>query len=292
MAAVRRLAVERYSAARWLGRLSNQWQGSLWLFLGAAILLRGVIAVGGSFSPQIQPVRYASMLPHVTLNVFFGAVAAAAVVAAVIGMARAWKAFTDEPLWEADPRRFLDSLVPVVREIAAHRQFAACQQFPWSRWAHLGVFYGFLGLLSLSAAAALSLALGAHYPFPAAHPLKLAGNVAAAALAAGAGYFVVQRLRAPGNRDANSWFDWALLLELLLVALTGVLAELFRYAGASAWAYPAYFLHLALVLVLLVTAATSKMAHIFYRAAALTAQRYKSIPAAPPRRAQRPGTLP
>ena len=277
MAAIRRLAVERYSVPSWWGQLANQRQGFLYLLLTGVALLMVTIALGGSFSPQISPVRYASMLPHFALNLFFDALAGAVTIAALIGAARAWRAFTGEPLLKADASRFADCLLSATRQIARHRQFSECQQFPLSRYAHLAVFYGFITLLALAGVAAMRIAWGARYPLPLFHPLKIVGNVAAALLVVGTLYFWMQRQRAARTKNPSSWFDWVLLLELLLVSVTGVLTEVFRYADMGTLAYPTYFLHLVFVFVLLAGAANSKLAHVFYRTVALTAEQYKAM---------------
>ena len=276
MAAVRRLAVERYSVPGWWSRTANQKMGLLYKLLAAIALLAGTIVVGGSLSPQTSPVHYASMLPHFALNLFFGVMAGAVMAAALIGAARAWKAFTGEPLWKVNVSRFLNCLLSSGRQIARHRQFSECQHFPLSRWAHAAVFYGFATLLALAGVAAIWIAFGAPYPLPVFHPFKIVGNIAAALLIAGLLYFCVQRQRAR-KRDASSWFDWLLLLELLLVSVTGVLTEVFRYANVAALAYPTYFLHLVFVFVLLAGAANSKLAHVFYRTVALTAEQYTGV---------------
>jgi quinone-modifying oxidoreductase subunit QmoC len=281
MAAVRRLAVEQDAVPRWWSRLASQRRGFLCMLLAAIALLLVAIAVGGSFSPQSTPVRYASMLPHFTLNLFFGALAGVVMMFAAINTARAWKAFTGESLWEANLGRLVHSFASATRQIARHRQFSECQQFPLSRWAHISVFYGFITLLALAGAAATLIALGAPYPLPAFHPFKIAGNLAAALIIAGSLYFCVQRQRASQDREASSWFDWAPLVQLLLVSTTGLLAEVFRYANVGVLAYPTYFLHLAFVFVLLAGVANSKLAHVFYRTVALTAEQYKITSEAP-----------
>ncbi len=281
MAAIRRLAVEHYSVPRWWSRLAGQRRGFLPMLLTAIALLLAAIAVGGSFSPQITPVRYASMLPHFTLNLFFGAIAGMIMIGAAISAARAWKAFTGESLWEANLGRLVHSLASVTRQVATHQQFSECQQFPWSRWAHISVFYGFITLLALAGAAATLIALGAPYPLPVFHPFKIVGNLAAVLVVSGCVYFCVQRQRASRNRDASSWFDWVLLLELLLVSVTGLLAEIFRYANVGVLGYPTYFLHLVFVFALLAGSANSKLAHVLYRTVALTAEQYKAIAESP-----------
>lgn len=246
------------------------------MLLAAIALLLATIAMGGSFSPQVSPVRYASMLPHFTVNLFFGAVAGVVMMAAAIGAARAWRAFTGEALWMARVGRLLRSVVSVARQIATHQQFSECRQFPLSRWAHISLSYGFLTLLALAGVAAVRIAVHAPYPLPASHPLKIAGNLAAALMIGGGLYFWVQRQRESRKSGSSSWFDWALLVELLLVSTTGVLAEVFRYANIAALAYPTYFLHLAFVFVLLAGAVHSKLAHVFYRTVALTAEEYQA----------------
>ncbi len=281
MAGIRRLAVEHYSVPRGWSRLLNRPRGFLFLVLTATTLLLAAIAVGGSFSPQIAPVRYASMLPHFTLNLLFGTIAGMVLIGAPIGPARAWKDFTGESLSEANCGRLVHSALSVTRQIATHRQFSECQQFPLSRWAHAAVLYGFVTLMALAGAAATRIALGAPYPLPFFHPFKLAGNLAAALLVGGSLYFCVQRQRASRIRGESSWFDWAPLVQLLLVSVTGLLAEVFRYANVGALAYPTYFLHLAFVFVLLASAANSKLAHVFYRTVALTAEQYKITSEAP-----------
>jgi len=279
MAAIRRIAVERFSVPRLWSRLANQPQGFLYTLLAAGLLLLMAIAIGGSFSPSLTSVGYASMLPHLTLNIFFGALTALVIATAMIGAAQAWRAFTGEALWHAELKRVIKSLGPVVRQIAKHEQFAECQEFPLSRWAHLSLFYGFLVLLVLAGAAAVLIAVGAPYPLAALHPLKLAGNLAAGLITFGSLYFCVERRRTSRRRGENSWFDWALPMGLLLVSVTGVLAEVFRYVNVPALAYPTYFLHLVFVFALFASAANSKFAHAFYRTVALTAEQYKRKPA-------------
>ena len=281
MAVVRRLAVEHYSAPRWWSRLASQRRGFPVMLLAAIALLLVAIALGGSFSPQITPVRYASMLPHFTLNLFFGMLAGAVMIFAAINTARAWMAFTGESLWEANLGRLVHSLASATGQIAGHRQFSECQQFPMSRWAHISVFYGFMTLLGLAGAAATLIALGAPYPLPVFHPFKIVGNLAAVAIIAGSLYFCVQRRRASQDREASSWFDWAPLVQLLLVSTTGLLVEIFRYANLGRLAYPTYVLHLVFAFVLLAGLANSKLAHVFYRTVALTAEQYKVMSESP-----------
>ena len=277
MAAARLWAIEHYSTPRFLARLANAPKAYPWLFFVAALFLLAAIAIGGSFSPATTSVHYASMLPHLTLNILFSGVAGYALISALIGVGRAWKAFVGEPIWRADLRSLLLAAREAGREILTHRGFSKCQQYPFSRWAHSAVLYGFLTLFALAGCAALLILIGAPYPFPALHPLKIAGNLGAAAVVVGSLYFLWQRYRGSGNGDPSSWFDWALLWNLLLLSVTGILAETFRYANLARAAYPTYFIHLLFAFVLLAGLSYSKLAHGIYRALALAAREYGAL---------------
>ena len=189
-------------------------------------------------------------------------------------------AYQGESLWQASPGVFLRALGAVIVDVAAHRRFSDCAEDRPRHYAHLGMFYGFLGLAGLAGVAALSIATGGQYPFPAFHPLKILGNVAAGLLILGTAYFVYQRWLATLHGESSTYFDWLLLVNLLLVGITGVLCEVFRYLNIPLLAYPSYFLHLVLVCVMFVSSPYSKLAHVCYRTLALTSQQYDATLAA------------
>lgn len=283
MAAIRQLAVESNLIPRGFSRAINHWRGTLALLLVAAAILCAAIAAFGSVSSGAAsvPLRFANLLPDSVINLMFGSLACAMLSLTAVNAARVWKSFNQEAIARTSPARFLRALFSVLRQIATHRQFSECQEFPLSRAAHLAVFYGFMTLTALAGAAAALMVLGAPYPLPPLHPLKIAGNLAAAALIWGCLYFCVKRWQMPVRHRGGSWFDWALLGQLLIVGTTGLLAECFRYAHLGLLAYAAYFLHLTFVFVLLAEAPYSKFAHIYFRTLALTAARYKAMAQAP-----------
>jgi quinone-modifying oxidoreductase subunit QmoC len=279
MAAIRQMAVEHYSPLRFLCRVLNRPKGLLFVFLVPTLLLLVALAIGGSFTPQLSPVHYATMFPHLTLELFFLTATSFGAVSVFICATRAWKAFAGEPLWRADLRHLFPAVYAAIREALAHRKFSECEQFPLSRWAHACLFYGFLTLFTVSGLVVVLTRFGVRYPFPVLHPLKIIGNLAGALLILGSTYFVLQRRRASRNGDASSWFDWVLLLDLLLVGATGMLTEVFRCADIAMLAYPTYFVHLVSAFVLLVGLPYSKFSHVVYRTLALTVQRYERLTA-------------
>ena len=277
MAALRLLAIEHHSAPRWWSRIANRRRGSLFASLLAAAVLLAAVAVGGSFSPQAHPVLYSSLLPHSTLNLLFGFLSVFLLMTVGRGATHAWTEFTGEQPWEAEWRRLGRSLASVSREVLTQKSFLECQQFTFSRVAHMAVFYGFLALAGLAGLTAVLMLLGYPYPFPALHPLKIFGNVAAALVTAGTLYFIYQRRQAHTNGEPSAWHERVLLWQILLVSITGILAEVLRYASVPVLAYPIYFVHLALVFVLLTGLAYSKLAHVAYRTVALTARHYQTM---------------
>ena len=280
MGAIRQMAVEHFAFPGFVARCVNRPQRWWLMFAVAAMSVLGVIALGGAFQPAADRVHYASMLPHLPLNIFFSALTGLAITGLAIGASRAWGAYQGEPLWQASPGVFLRALGAVIVEVLAHRRFSDCAEDRPRSYAHLGMFYGFLGLAGLAGVAALLIATGGQYPFPALHPLKILGNVAAGLMILGTAYFVYQRWAATVRGEPSTYFDWLLLANLLLVGITGVLCEMFRYLNVPLLAYPAYFLHLVLVFVLFVSSPYSKLAHVCYRTLALTSRQYDAMLAA------------
>ncbi len=280
MGAIRQMAVEHFAFPGFVARCVNRPQRWWLMFAVAAMSVLGVIALAGAFRPAANQVHYASMLPHLPLNIFFSTLAGLALTGLAMGASRAWGAYQGQSLWQASPGRFLRALGTVSVDVLAHRRFADCAEDRPRSYAHLGMFYGFLGLAGLAGVAALLIATGGRYPFPALHPLKILGNAAAGLMILGTAYFVYQRWAATMHDEPSTYFDWLLLANLLLVGITGALCETFRYSNVPLAAYPAYFLHLVLVFVLFISSPYSKLAHVCYRTLALTSRQYDVMLAA------------
>jgi quinone-modifying oxidoreductase subunit QmoC len=263
------MAVEHYARPGWLAALVNRPSLVWLLYLVPALLLAGAVAVGGSFRPAAAPVRYAAMLPHLTLNLFFLGFTALAVAVIAAGVARAWRAWRGPMRSRIGPARLARGVSRALAAVVLHRDFGACEENRWRRWAHLAMVVGFVVLAALAGVVALIDLLGGTYPFPPLHPLKLVGNGAGLLLLFGIVLAFARRIGQVRRGEPVSAFDWLLLVHLAVVVLTGFAAEILRYTDLPAAAYPTWFVHLVAVFVLLVLLPWSKLAHVAYRTAAL-----------------------
>ena len=263
------------------GASVNDWR-SLWLvYLATAAALAVMIAGTGAFGPGPGAIRYAGMIPDAALIPVFAVLSLLPVIAIAVGANRAWRAGTTVRS-ATRPRALGRSIQRAAVEILAHRKFSTCKERRLRPWADRVVLFSVLGLAAVSGVVALLLLAGRAYPLSLGNPLKVLSNVFAALLIGGAGYFLLVRVidAAHGNRSA--FFDWAFIVNVLLAGLSGVATEVLRVADVRAWAYPVYFAHLLIVLVLALTLPYTKLAHAVYRVLAVAGREYEVILAAEP----------
>ncbi len=308
MAALRELATERFACPRRLAHLVNDPKILLGRLPRRGRLPGRAGGAGRFLPPRPGPIAYAGMLPDDILVPVFSALTAIILAVAVIGVVRAWRAwYGGAPGWGKDmapataaaagrrgrARRAGRAWRAALPEVAAQKRLSQCDAGRLRPWAHRALVAGFAGLALASGFMALTLVLGRPYPLPMASPAKVLSNLFAALLVAGTSYFLVVRARRAGHGQHSDFFDWALLVNLLLAGLTGVATELVRVAGARGAAYPVYFAHLVVVLVLMSTLPYSKLAHVLYRVVAIAGREYGAAgeppgSAPPPDRAIRP----
>ncbi len=278
MAALRQMSIEEYSFPGLISRFLSNFYGYIALLFISSLLIAATILVGGSFLPDMNLVRYSSMLPYSSINFFFFILLSLILISQIISIKKVWRIFSRESILKSYLQIFFKSLFLSIREIFLHRDFSECREFPFGRFAHLSIFYGFTMLFIIAGIIAMLILLGIKYPLDALHPLKIIGNIAALFLLfTGCGYFIIQRLLKRTTTEKNSWYDWELLITLSLVTVTGIMTEVLRYLNIPAFAYPVYFIHLSSVLMFFIGAPYSKMAHLIYRTLAMTALTYNEF---------------
>lgn len=109
------------------------------------------------------------------------------------------------------------------------------------------------------------------------NPQRWLGYYAAAALIYGAGMAIWGRAR--GNRQMHKYSqlsDWLFPILLVLLAATGLLVHIFRYAGMPLATYYTYVAHMVFVPAVYVSVGPmGKWAHLFYRPLAVYFQAVK-----------------
>ena len=146
------------------------------------------------------------------------------------------------------------------------------------------VFFGFVAAAIATTFGVLYIdILGQHGPFTLSYgfPIKLFGNIGAIGIIVGIGMMMSNRFKnAEKLNGSGSYFDWLLIGVILAIGLSGFLAQLLRMAGVGAIAYPMYYIHLVTVFALFIYLPFSKLAHMFYRSAAMCFNKYSGREAA------------
>jgi quinone-modifying oxidoreductase subunit QmoC len=240
--------------------------GVPWLFW---LLLWGTGALHLPAGPHIH--AYEEFVPHGTLYAVYFPVAGWALLAAIVGGLRFWR-----HLGEGAERRgsFLSGFLPAMGDVLAHKSFGSCERVSLRRWAHLALFWGFVGAAVTSGLLVWEIYVTrTPMPLPLGHPWKILGNISAALLVVGGVMLVVSRFGTHRSIIKTSAFDGFFLGVVALVIATGVLVEAARFALPPTAAALLYTLHLGVVLTLFLTFPYSKFAHMLYRTLALVHQR-------------------
>ncbi|HQO35654.1 MAG TPA: hypothetical protein PLG59_13395, partial [bacterium] len=192
---------------------------------------------------------------------------------AAVGAMRFWNDIRNSPVQrkEGHLTTFGEGISATIKEILQHSRFSECEAGKHRYYSHLLVFYGFLALFLTTSLVCTGLYLfDLQTPLPLLHPVKVLGNLGAAAFLVGICLMIYQRLVA-AEKDVgkSSYSDWFFLWLMLTLALTGIFSQVFRLAEIRVLAYGTYFLHLVSVLMLFLYFPYSKFAHLMYRTIAI-----------------------
>ena len=273
MSAVRQLTIEHYAVPKVLARMVAKpglWPVMLAIPAVVIAVILGLLFAGGVIKLGGHEVEYAKMFPHAWLNGIFTMFFFIAAGTLIAGLRRFWKDMDQlAPPSGAARKGLIGSLISVLLEFTAHSRFGKFTDDRYRKLAHLGVVFGFAGLLLVTVVAIVYILMHLPYPMAQTNPFKILGNLSALAMFGGLLVLIFKRLEKRETARGSSYFDWSFLVLLLLVVLTGVLTEVARLVGSPAFAYPVYYIHLIIIWSLFVYAPYSKMAHLAYRLTAL-----------------------
>jgi quinone-modifying oxidoreductase subunit QmoC len=278
--AIRNYTFYEYSTPKFIGKLFTSPAYFPILIAIPIILLYAFLQIPGVLlSPEGEHVVYGNFINHLAIEVAGMLVGAYVIVVALLSFYKYWKAvgMSSGPVFEVE--RGVEGKTTMVsggfwyefwnalKDILRHTKFSECAENRYRYLAHLGVFYGFilLGISTLGAVAYMYLFGVKELALPLYDPVKILGNIGFLLLFGGMSWIVYRRLSASGTAGKPSYQDWFFITDLYLVAITGILMEASRLAGATDIAYPLYLVHLVLVFMLLAYAPYSKFAHLMYR---------------------------
>lgn len=217
------------------------------------------------------------MVPSLGLGLFSG----------FMGIRKMWKTMSEEagmnPEYRPSVVQFAKEFVwPSIVEIVQHKRFNECGTYLNRVRGHLPLMLAFIGLAivttwSLVKNDVLGLIWPSlHAPMAFWDPFKLLANVSAIALLFGVVVLWKNRKQMEAEMDAQATFyDWFLIWEIAAVGITGIGAELLRWAGMPTIGYIVYFLHLVSVMMLFLYLPYTKLAHLLYRTTAYTFEKYR-----------------
>ncbi len=291
MAALRREAVVHHTVPRFLGRWVNRSRyiplllGFPAVLLGLAILVRDPLARMLGKAPLENAeitFSYSSHFPHWLLNSFFLFFSVLALTAAIAGVVRFWRALIKsvEHNGVVTPAKTLGaSIASVLKSVIKHEKFSGCTSAHTRFLSHLLVFFGFLALsvvtLWVITSGVNPLAKRAFtYPFSFWSPWKMLANIGGLAVLVGCIRMIYERLKDSVHVGKGKYFDWAFVMTLALVVVTGFATEALHYGRLEPHRHVVYFVHLVLAFALLIYLPYSKFAHLLYRTTAMVFAEY------------------
>ena len=300
LAAVRRECILHYATPRFFANWVRQPVYIPFLLAIPAILLSLALLVRDPIGDALGITRYqadkisysfSSELPHWLLNGFFGFFTALVIIIMIVGVTRFWRAMkttVPEKVLENPARGLGSSLVATVKNLIFHKSFSKCGATQGRKPSHMLVLFGFLALLAVTCWVITSrynpLITGSFiYPFGLWNPWKMLANLGGLAIVYGCYLMIRDRLRQRKEAVKSTYFDWAFILLLLFVVLSGFGTEVMHFARMEPHRHAMYFIHLVFAFALLIYVPYSKLAHVFYRMTAMVFAEHTGRDAAPKR---------
>ena len=282
MNVLRSMSIEHFAVPGVLARAARSFTGILLLLLIPAVIL-GAVIVGTHAQTGYRflegDIVYSRMLPVPMVDAIFLPAASFAVVTLVLALLRFLRAVSREHPRTARGQTLVFAVFGAATDIFSHRKLRECSTNEPRARAHVMAMYGFIGLLVTTTLVGVFYYLNRFgldvrvTPYDFFHPIKVLGNVSGTLVFLGCVLVVVRRM-AKSEAGVATAFDWVFVWVLLLTVLMGFLAQVFRVFEFRITAYTAYYVHLVFVFFLLAYAGYTKMAHIFFRAAAMVYARW------------------
>lgn len=282
MNVLRSMSIEHFSVPGVLARAARSLTGILLLLLIPALIL-GAVIVGTHASTGYRflegEIVFSKMLPVPVVDSIFIPAAMFACVTLVWALLRFLRAVSREHPRTAQGQPLGAAVLGAAGDIFSQRKFRECDTNRPRARAHVMVMYGFIGLFITTTLVGIFYYLKQFGfdvrvgPYDFFHPIKVLGNVSGTLVFLGC-VLVVARRMARSEAGGATAFDWVFVWVLFLAVLMGFLAQVLRVFEFRMAAYSTYYAHLVFVFFLLAYAGYTKMAHVFFRAAAMVYARW------------------
>lgn len=282
MAATRDMQIEEYAFPRFMARIPSDRRylplavAIPAVLVGLLVLVAVVISDRGFSFPKGE-VLFEHFIGHGWIDIFTLSLVGAVMALAAVGLRRFWAGLEASVPAGTARQPLSRALRGAVVEVFGHKGFSDCTTSHSRLWAHLAIFYGFLGLVAATTGAALYTEIfpilgiewqGNELSLPIWDPVKIIGNVGGIALLLALGQTLWMRLRHPQKSGKSAYSDWFFSGLLALTAISGFATEILRFADARTGAYVAYMVHLVFIFGLFAYLPFSKFSHLLYRTAA------------------------
>ncbi|MDQ1505332.1 MAG: quinone-modifying oxidoreductase, subunit QmoC [Actinomycetota bacterium] len=284
MAATRDLQMEEYAVPRFMTRIPRDPK-ALPLAIAIPAVLVGLLVLGAAGfagGDGVFPkgdVLFGRYLGEGWVDVFVLSLVGVVAALSFVSLRKFWAGLQSTVPAGTERLPLAGALRGTLVDVFSHKDFGDCKTAHPRMWAHMGLFYGFLGLTAATTGAALYTEilprLGIHHhgdvlSLPIWDPVKIVGNLGGVALLAGLAQTLWVRLKRPMQSGKSAYSDWFFSGLLGLTAMTGFITEILRYAQAGTAAYVSYTVHLVFIFGLFAYFPFSKFSHLMYRTAAMT----------------------
>ncbi|MBI4842895.1 MAG: quinone-interacting membrane-bound oxidoreductase complex subunit QmoC [Nitrospirae bacterium] len=281
LGAIRKQTISQYSKPGFMVNLVNSKLMMPLLFLIPAI----IIGIFANFTAPEGELVFSNFMPVHYIQLIF---VPAFMFGAIVGLMGMMSFFSDMKKAQGiSSGNLVGSIKALIGDILSHSKFKSCDVSKDRYLSHLLVFFSFVTLGIATSFGVLYIdILHVDSPFSLFGKgaiVKVFGLIGAIGLLSGVFLMISNRYKNAGKVGLGSYFDWLLITIIGVIMASGILSWVTRSAGLAEAAYLIYFIHLVFVFSLFVYLPYSKLAHIFYRSAAICFNKYSGREAAPGR---------
>ena len=252
--------------------LTRLMQRSVWPTVCLTVLFILLFTIGAR-APWDSAQPFYAIISHTVMVSLFLPLFVLPLLALALGVRSYWKAVGGAALTLSNVKTALHSAATLRQLNGGQGQgcnYESGERYTSARrWAHHATMYGFLlCFLSTSVATLYHYLLGVEAPYPLFSLPKLFGVTGGVLLTIGCAALLLLKHRADKSLGSSDHLaaEYTFIWLLLLVSLTGLVLY---WSSGTDLASAALIIHLALVATFFITMPYSKMAHGFFRLAAL-----------------------